>query len=62
MCRCWRRLSLEDKFRSTVGTARRITNRKLYNPMRLSIEDGVPIKPAMLGSGIKDIKILMPKE
>jgi len=30
----WRRLSLEDKLRSTLGTARRILTRKLFRPLK----------------------------
>jgi len=35
----WRRLSLEEKLRSTLGTARRIITRKLFRPLRLDAED-----------------------
>lgn len=31
----WRRLSLEGKMRSTLGTARRILTRKLFRPLKL---------------------------
>jgi coenzyme F420 hydrogenase subunit beta len=51
---CWRKLSLEEKLRSTIGTARRIITRKLYRPLRLRPEDGVPVKPAMLGSATNE--------
>jgi len=35
----WRRLSLEEKLRSTLGTARRIITRKLFRPLRLDAKD-----------------------
>jgi hypothetical protein len=32
----WRHLSLKDKLRSTIGTARRILFRKLFRPLKLN--------------------------
>jgi len=45
---CWRRLSVEEKARSTLGTMRRIISRRLYRPMALDLEMGVLVKPATL--------------
>jgi coenzyme F420 hydrogenase subunit beta len=45
---CWRRLSVEEKARSTLGTARRIISRRLYRPITLDPGTGVLVNPAML--------------
>jgi len=44
---CWRRLSFEEKARSTLGTLRRIISRKLYHPLMLDPGSGVLVQPAM---------------
>lgn len=44
---CWRRLSFNDKLRSTFGTVRRILSRKLRTPLRLSPTNSTPVKPAV---------------
>lgn len=43
--RCWLRLPLKEKFKSTVGTARRLLTRKLYRPLRLDHSAAVPVVP-----------------
>ena len=45
---CWRQLSLQDRFRSTVGTLRRILTRRLYRPLKLSPKEAVSVKPAVM--------------
>ena len=47
--KCWMRLTLEEKLRSTLGTARRIITRKLYRPMTMDSNTAVPVKDAMVG-------------
>lgn len=43
---CWRRLSLGERLRSLLGTARRIVTRKLYRRATLSsATDGLPLQP-----------------
>jgi coenzyme F420 hydrogenase subunit beta len=41
----WRLLSLNDKLRSTLGTARRIITRKLFRPLKLEPKDLHPSNP-----------------
>ena len=36
----WRRLSLEEKLRSTIGTLRRIITRRYHRPLRLKASEG----------------------
>ncbi len=43
--RCWLRLPLREKLRSTVGTARRIFQRKLFQPLRLDPASAVKVEP-----------------
>ncbi|MCE9614633.1 MAG: Coenzyme F420 hydrogenase/dehydrogenase, beta subunit C-terminal domain [Lentisphaerae bacterium] len=47
---CWKRLPLKDKFRSTIGTVRRVLIRRLYRPMKLNAANGVLVKPAVVGA------------
>ncbi len=43
---CWRRLSFNERLRSTLGTARRILTRKLYRKATLSSSpDATPVAP-----------------
>ena len=44
----WRKLSLNEKLRSTLGTLRRCITRKLYQPLRLNLATSVPVKAAHL--------------
>lgn len=44
--RCWLRLSLRDKIRSTLGTARRIVARKLWRPWAPDPAEGLHVKKA----------------
>jgi hypothetical protein len=36
----WRRLNLEEKLRSTLGTIRRIITRRYHRPLRLKASEG----------------------
>lgn len=49
---CWRRLSVEEKARSTLGTARRIISRRFYRPMTLDPETGVLVNRAMVAGAM----------
>jgi coenzyme F420 hydrogenase subunit beta len=46
---CWRQLSFDEKLRSTLGTIRRILDRKLYRPMKLNLPECVPVNPPVIG-------------
>ena len=48
---CWMKLPLNEKLRSTLGTIRRIVSRKLYKPLRLDRNSGLPVKAAMPARG-----------
>ena len=43
LVRCWLRLPLGEKIKSSLGTLRRIFQRKLHRPLRLERRSGVPI-------------------
>jgi coenzyme F420 hydrogenase subunit beta len=45
---CWRQLSFTDKFRSVMGTLRRILMRKLFRPLKLDPLNSVSVKPLMI--------------
>ena len=44
---CWRQLSFEDKFRSVLGTLRRIVTRKLYRRLKPNLVNSVSVKAAI---------------
>lgn len=48
----WRKLSLNEKLRSTIGTIRRCISRNLFKPLHLDSSQSVPVKPAALASEI----------
>jgi coenzyme F420 hydrogenase subunit beta len=43
--RCWLRLPLKEKLKSTVGTARRIFTRKIYRRLQLDHQSAVTVTP-----------------
>lgn len=47
--KCWKKLCLEEKLRSILGTARRIIARKIYKPIEFDLKDAVTVKDAMIG-------------
>lgn len=46
----WRKLSLNEKLRSTLGTVRRCLTRKLYRRLRLNRATSVPVKAAQFAA------------
>lgn len=42
---CWKRLTVKDKFRATIGTMRRVLARGLRRPLRLDPSQRVAVKP-----------------
>lgn len=43
--RCWSRLPMGEKFKSVIGTLRRIWERKLFRPLKLDRSTAVPVLP-----------------
>lgn len=48
---CWRSLPLGSKLRSTLGTWRRVIQRKLYRRSRLDPSQARPVPPPLAGGG-----------
>lgn len=47
--RCWLGLSIVEKAKSILGTARRIIQRKLYRPYTVDGQKGLPVPPPLNG-------------